>query len=178
MIVCPVHPGDGMCAIEQATYLQPCYIEKIDDGSVEVEISDAMTRHTMESVVIAYTCANEECGYTLTPDELHDYAPLPKTIPVSPEEDEAWGFYQQHDGKLVHDGDMIVPPGVGVRPGPNAPMPQYELPDGKHDGSYSYEPDKFDRQAASAQRIDQTKDAQAANAESPVDKFQRVFGGS
>lgn len=162
MIVCPEHPGAGMCAIEQATYLQPCYIEKIDDGSVEVEIRDAMTRHTMESVVIAYTCANDECGYTLTPDELHTVTPLmAKDIPVSPEEDEAWGFYQQRDGKLVHDGDMIVPP-----------------VEGQHDGSYSYEPDKFERQAASAQRIAQTKDAQAVNAESPVDKFQRVFGGS
>ena len=58
-------------AVEQFTSLTPCSI-LLEGGGVEIEMDPnaEFTREAATSVIVAYTCANENCGNSLSPDQL------------------------------------------------------------------------------------------------------------
>lgn len=71
-IPCPTCGSFEWKAIEQFTSLTPCSLRRDRDGNPEIEF-DARAEHTREaatSVTTGYICANEECGHTLSPEEL------------------------------------------------------------------------------------------------------------
>jgi len=58
-------------AVEQFTSLTPCTI-LLDRGEIEIEMDPnaEFQREAATSVIVAYACANENCGNSLTPDQL------------------------------------------------------------------------------------------------------------
>jgi len=71
-LVCPQHPEAGMNAIVSEQYMQPTTIVK-SEGRIAFEphpMAEFM-RSMATDVTLAYTCGDPECGFTVTPDQLH-----------------------------------------------------------------------------------------------------------
>lgn len=71
-LVCANHPQAGMSAIISEQYKEPTTIIK-ENGRVVFEphpMAEFMRNMTTQ-VVLAYTCGDPECGFTVTPDQLH-----------------------------------------------------------------------------------------------------------
>lgn len=68
---CPNCQSTSWKAIEQVSAATPCEIEATDEGiEITMEASSEFVREMATSVTVAYTCANEECGFTIAPDQL------------------------------------------------------------------------------------------------------------
>lgn len=70
-IECPQCRGVAWNAIESFTALTPCTLTR-EEGQVQVEFDmrAELARDAATSVTLAYTCANEECGYTIDASSL------------------------------------------------------------------------------------------------------------
>jgi hypothetical protein len=71
-IACPQCGAKDWKAVEQFTALTPCVLIRESDGSIGIEFDmrAELARDAATSVVLAYTCANEECGHTVQADAL------------------------------------------------------------------------------------------------------------
>lgn len=71
-ITCPQCGETDWKAIEQFTSLTPCTLARDEDGSVQIEFDmrAELARDAATSVVLAYTCAADECGYTVDAAQL------------------------------------------------------------------------------------------------------------
>lgn len=68
---CPQCAGTQWLAVEQFSSLTPCTIE-FHDGEMEVcfDVRAEHVREAATSVTLAYTCATQECGFTIPASEL------------------------------------------------------------------------------------------------------------
>jgi hypothetical protein len=66
-IICPNCSNKEWRAVEQFTALTPCILVREETGevSIEFDMRAELARDAATSVVLAYTCANEDCGYTV-----------------------------------------------------------------------------------------------------------------
>lgn len=65
---CPTCGSEKWNAIEQISSLTPCEIFR--NGEVEMDSMAEFVRNDSTSVILAYTCFNEECGHTILAADL------------------------------------------------------------------------------------------------------------